>query len=320
MIEATYVNLSDAVTKLVTWFKPPPKLEVADIARAIAKGRDETGYSEKVMNLWPLRAIDNPQPAEGRVLVDEMVVFTPLTSTPRLPTYNEALFATIDADARLYIWRHKGEQLIRSLFSSMKVSTLAAYSRLPSRGMLVGGGLLAVTTLGAAYLLRAYIRHRIYGYAQRSLHGTSVLDGQRVENHVAVNDRVEAALNGDVTLISNIKINFHTKLIEWGIRERQKMAETLNYGKGLYEQQRRVRAVFELVEFGEDFILGCLSTLGDHRVLSRGELYIQLNRHLNGFIKAKQDSPIPLTIQQIGHLRAAMDMVCGDHVQVQVSR
>ncbi len=284
---------------------------VVEIVEAVIDGPPEN-YIQRVVDntssLWPYQSPE-PQFQDGRVLVEEIPDLA-RRMTFRLPTYGELHSVIFDVDVQLYVWRSKFLAWMTSL------TTRTPKLPLPSAKHL-GALVLTGALVGLGYHL---VRSCAYSHSQRWLHGTAVVEGHRVPARQALEDQIEARLDGDSGLVDNIKLLVKTRLVEWGIAERQRLASAHNYGSSLFDQQRRVRAIFENVAFGEDFIFGCLSTLGDFRTLSRGELYIQLNRHLQGFIKARLDTPAPLTIEEIGNLRAATDFVCGDHLQIQVSR
>ncbi len=337
MIEKIYMTAYEALLKFERW-RSPPKLEVEDIVTQLMTPKTVQTCSEKIMGQWPWINQAPPQPVDGRVLVDEIVAFSTPTPTLRLPTAWELHSAAITADFQLYIMRHKAWADLKSLLPHFTLgpptreSVFSAVKALltPSSRTINCVGALAFGTLWTVMMYYG-LKHHFYCRAQKMIGGTvttdTALPGQfpRIQVIPAAehfDDQVEDALNGDLSLYNKIRLLAKSRLMEWALWERKKIAEDTNYGKSLYHQQQRLRRVFGRVDYGEDFLHGCLSTLGDHRTLSPGELYIQLNRHLNGYIKAMQDRPNqpPLTTQEIQDLRAAMDIACGDHVQVQVSR
>lgn len=289
----------------------------AEIIEAVAKGPQETRLSKivgKTINLWPYQA-EEPQFQDGRVLVDE-ILLPAVTSALRMPTFKEIHSVVFDLDVSLYVWKMKCLNFIKSAGCPW-VDTLKG--GLPSRSSVCLAAAVLILT-GACYVS---VRSKVYGASQRLLHGAVVLPGvvpHVVEAVDALEQEVEQHLDGDASLFQSVRLIIKTRLAAWGLEERERILRKLNYGPSLYDQQRRMRVIMSRVAHGEDFIHGCLSTLGDFRVLSRGELYIQLNRHLLGFVRAKADSPFPLAIEEIMHLRAAVDFVCGDHIQIQVSR
>ncbi len=155
----------------------------------------------------------------------------------------------------------------------------------------------------------AWSAPKLYSWSQRKdLH---------LADHMA---QREQYLDGDLGLVDNLRMITRPRVVRWAKAWRARMAAGSRYGDDLFEAQRMLRACFEVHGFvGEEFITGCISSLGDFRALARGELYIQLNRHLLGFIKSRPQG-FELEMEQIIALRAAVDMACGDHVQVQISR
>ncbi len=126
-------------------------------------------------------------------------------------------------------------------------------------------------------------------------------------------------LEGDAGLLDNVKLITNTSIMRWASRQRQEWARKTNTATDLYDYHKRIIAVYSRLNL-DDFAHSVLSSLGDTRTLTRGELYTQLNRHTQAHIKRMLDDETPLTHAQVLDLRMAMDMVCMDHVQVQISR
>lgn len=174
-------------------------------------------------------------------------------------------------------------------------------------------GTKTVLLAGLGAIAFSWVSHLAYSSCQRAYH-----------NHL---DRLEegrqTVLDGDGTLVQNILAMPTAALVRWSQRSRGRWAKATRLGDDLFHYQLSIRAIYGRVARGDDFIEGCISSMGDIRGLSRGELYIQLNRHLNAFIKTQADprgAANPLAYDEILALRAATDVVCGDHITVQISR
>lgn len=158
-----------------------------------------------------------------------------------------------------------------------------------------------------------YAAARAYKWSQREL----------LLRHDRLIDERYDYLNGDLGLAGNIRMIAQPAMVNWAMKMRDRLARRTKYGTDLYTAQRELRIAFERAteyDVGTEFIHGCISSLGNFTLLSKGELWIQLNRHLQAFIRARAADHNPLTVADIGGLRASMDFVCGDHVQVQISR
>ncbi len=197
------------------------------------------------------------------------------------------------------LWSHIGaSRLVQELWGRVPV-------RVPTRGEFVSAVACVAFSAAICYMVRA----DIYSYGQRML-------GNRLPE---VEELKIECLDGDAGLLANVKLIANTSIMRWANRQRQHWAKRCNTAVDLYDYHKRILSVYGHLDL-DDFAHSVLSSLGDTRTLARGELYIQLNRHTQAHIKKMIDDGTPLTNRRVLDMRMAMDMVCMDHVQVQISR
>lgn len=271
---------------------------------------------------WPFKVSVTSEPING-VVDDGSLMFESRDTLLALPNQAAVLAGARKMDLMMSMvlqdannWRHKlikptlpHFDWIASAYERIHWPTFNIRSWLPSKWWLVGGTVVAVCVLIPAVLLCG----KAYRWGQRKyiLH-LDQLEDQRYD-----------FVNGDGTLIENIRMMAQPALINWAKKARESLLRKTSYGHDLYHAQRTLRIAFERAtegDAGEEFIHGCISSLGNFTTLSRGELWIQLNRHLQAFVRMRAQTDDPLSIHDIGGMRAAADLVCGDHIQVQISR
>ncbi len=178
---------------------------------------------------------------------------------------------------------------------------------MPSKGVIVAGAIILAFTAVTVYNVKTWV----YRYGTRETQRQILLgDEGAAENY----------LNGDAGLINNIKFCFSTKAQQYALAVRRTYLPSIRRGEELFDYQAQIDSMFADTENGPEFWAGILSSMGDFRTLSRGEMRIQLNRHLKGFITSRLDARNPLTPEQIHALNAVILLICGQHVTVQVSR
>ncbi len=334
MIAEYYINLLQLYRSVFS--KPASSTTSLPDAPDVAEIKE--GLSPVTRWAWPFKTTA-VTPSEI-IQYDEGLPILLTTERLSLPSEKQVLFGMIDAEFFVYAqwWKAvaRTKSVLWQALNSRPVQTLVRhYGRalaVITRSMVYRTvSFLSATVVAhpaatvlfgvACWAGYAYLQDALYRWSRRRLDGQHFLEGELWRRRRDA--EIEELVLGDpVSVKSRIQLYVEPIILRWANRFQQSIVSRVHVETTWHQEQERLLEILSAANHGSTFYYGIVASLGDFRAMDAGELNCLLQRHLNAFIKAREDSKTLATLsaQEITALQGAVAFAARTHVMRQVSR